>query len=318
MPFVKLDCGILNSTLWFERDAREVFITALLMAEPFELREPTAQISVDSLEPTGWTVPAGWYGFVPAAGIGIIHRARVDETTGRAALAQLGSPEISSRSPEFDGRRLVRIDGGYLVLNFIKYREKDATAADRQRRWRERQKLKEDNAESRVTEPPSRVISNQAEAEAEVQKQKKRKSTALAVSDRFEEFYSLYPASPNNPGPFHAKNAWRKLKPDADLQTTIIDAIRRQREWPQSTKEGGRFVCTPQKWLVEHRWLAPDPPDADGTVGRVITAELRKRAEQFRRTAWSRCMHDPKCATYASCVEEIAREMIAQPEEQPA
>ena len=163
MPFVKLDCGILNSTLWFEREAREVFITALLMAEPYELTEPAPQIEVNSLTLTGWSVPPGWYGFVPAAGVGIIHRAGVSEDVGRAALVTLGSPEVSSRSPEYDGRRLVRVDGGYIVLNYIKYRERDATTADRSRRWRERQKEKA----SRVSGGVTRVIRHQAEVQVQ-------------------------------------------------------------------------------------------------------------------------------------------------------
>jgi hypothetical protein len=32
MPFVKLDCEILKSSLWYERLQRELFITSLLMA----------------------------------------------------------------------------------------------------------------------------------------------------------------------------------------------------------------------------------------------------------------------------------------------
>ncbi len=167
MPFVKLDCGILNSTLWFERTAREIFITALLMAEPFETLEPMPQIAIGSLDYTGWEVPAGWYGFVAAAGIGILHRAGVDEgPDGMSALASLGEPESTSRSPEFDGRRLVRVDGGFLVLNFIKYREKDSTTAERSRRWRARQKAKQATPVSDVT---TRVIRHQAEAEAEAE-----------------------------------------------------------------------------------------------------------------------------------------------------
>jgi hypothetical protein len=148
MPFVKLDCGILNSTLWIDRAARELFITALLMAEPYELLEPLPQIAVDALDFTGWHVPPGWYGFVEAAGPGIIHRAGLDDGPGPIyqaaveALRRLGEPEPASRSHEFEGRRLVRVDGGFIVLNFIKYREKDATTADRSRRWRERQRLK--------------------------------------------------------------------------------------------------------------------------------------------------------------------------------
>ena len=78
MPFVKLDCGILNSTLWFDRTARELFITALLMAEPFETVEPIPQIAINSMALTGWSVPPGWYGFIQSASIGIIHRARLD------------------------------------------------------------------------------------------------------------------------------------------------------------------------------------------------------------------------------------------------
>ncbi len=176
MPFVKLDCGILNSTLWFERTAREVFITALLMAEPREILEPLQQIAVGSLEYTGWVIPPGWYGFVEAAGVGILHRAGVDEgADGMAALASLGEPELSSRTPDFDGRRLVRVDGGFVVLNYIKYREKDSTTAERSKRWRERQKQKREghsaDVTTRVSVTPTRVIRHQAEAEADQEKE---------------------------------------------------------------------------------------------------------------------------------------------------
>jgi hypothetical protein len=136
--FVKLDCGILQSSLYPQRDLRDIFITALLMAKPHELVDPAPQLEVRSLAETGWTVPAGWYGFVAAAGIGIINAAGVEREAGLVALEQLGAPEADSRSRAFDGRRLVRVDGGFLVLNFMCYRDKDHTAADRARRYRER------------------------------------------------------------------------------------------------------------------------------------------------------------------------------------
>lgn len=142
MSYVKLECDILNSTLWFQRTAREAFITSLLMAVPYELRESAPQIAVDSLEPTGWVVPAGWYGFVASSAIGILRRAGIEDyDAGMAALMLLGSPEKESRSQDFDGRRMVRIDGGYLILNYIKYRLRDGSSAARSRRWRDRQKL---------------------------------------------------------------------------------------------------------------------------------------------------------------------------------
>lgn len=138
MAFVKLDCGILDSTLWIDRDCRELFITALLMARPFELKESVRQIAVRSLDYTGFEAPPGWYGLIEAASTGIINRAGMEIERGMAALERLGSPEMESRTPDFEGRRLIRISGGFLALNYAKYRDKDHTAAVRQKRYRQK------------------------------------------------------------------------------------------------------------------------------------------------------------------------------------
>lgn len=169
MAFVKLDCGILDSTLWIDRDCRDVFVTALLMAEPREIVTPLPSRHVRSIDKTGWDVPAGWYGFVPAAGIGIIRRAGVDLESGLRALERLGEPDAESRSPDYAGRRLVRVDGGYIILNFMKYRDRDYTGAERAKRYRERQKGKAAVTPSRRDVTPSHRDITQAEAEAEVE-----------------------------------------------------------------------------------------------------------------------------------------------------
>ena len=140
MAFVKLDSAMLNSSIWHQRDDRSVFVTALLMAEPFELADPMPQMEVRSLEKTGWVVPPGWYGFVRAAASGIIAQDGIEREAGLVVLEALGSPDPESRSPEYDGRRLVRISGGYIVLNYFQYRDRDHGAADRMRRLRERRK----------------------------------------------------------------------------------------------------------------------------------------------------------------------------------
>ena len=174
MAFVKLDTGILDSTLWMERDCREMFITALLMAEPREFTEPQKQIEMDSLDYTGFEVPPGWYGFVPAASSGIARRAMVDVAPALAALCQLGSPEAESRSREFEGRRMIRVNGGFLVLNFMRYRERDHTAAERQKRLRDRRKAASNGVESqghaatsRNVALPSQIADADADAEAD-------------------------------------------------------------------------------------------------------------------------------------------------------
>jgi hypothetical protein len=101
--FVKLDCGLLHSTVWRDPDARIVFLAALLMAEPDEITQPMAQLPVDGLEPTGWTVPPGFYGFVRASGPGIVDQARLPQEAGMAALRRLGEPDPQSRSQDHEG-----------------------------------------------------------------------------------------------------------------------------------------------------------------------------------------------------------------------
>jgi hypothetical protein len=173
MAFVKLDCGILDSTLWIDRESREVFITALLMAEPYETTVPLPQVKVRAIELTGWEVPPGWYGFVHAAGVGIIRRAGVEKEVGMVALEALGEPEIESRSKDFEGRRLVRVDGGFIVLNFMKYRDRDYTTAERSRRYRERLASRRD-----VTATHRDITQAEEEVELEVEDKKKKGAVA--------------------------------------------------------------------------------------------------------------------------------------------
>lgn len=178
MPFVKLDTGILNSTLWIERECRDIFITSLLMAEPREFDSEQKQLAIRNIEETGFSVPPGWYGFVPAAGIGIIRQALVDTELGMMALEKLGSPDAESRSPEHEGRRMIRVNGGFLILNFMKYRDRDYTAAERQKRLRERRKQERNGVTSRDSNVTSRI------AESRVQSTESDNSKPLTRSAR--------------------------------------------------------------------------------------------------------------------------------------
>ena len=164
MAFVKLDCRILDSTLWPDREARELFITALLMAKPCMLLTVTPSLRVRELTETGFEVPPGRYGMVDAASSGIIRRAGMELEPGLAALERLGEPEPLTTSAAYAGRRLVRVDGGFIVLNFAKYRDKDHTAAIRAKRYREK---KQRRPTLRVPvgpspgEPPAHVLNNE-------------------------------------------------------------------------------------------------------------------------------------------------------------
>lgn len=234
MAFVKLDCGILTSTLWFHRDCREVFITALLMAEPFEARAPMKQIQVDSLEFTGFEVPAGWYGMVPAAGVGIVRQAGLELKEGIEALRKLGAPDLESRSQDFEGRRMVRVDGGYLILNFVKYRERDHTGAERSRRYRLRQKSPLDVDSSRRDFVASHRDITQAEAEAEVQKE---------------------PPTPAGAGGPRAKNPQIELNPLVQKVLEHWRTVAVPAGLPKVLKESPKLLKAIQTRLKDASWL---------------------------------------------------------------
>lgn len=185
MAYAKLDTGILDSTLWVDRDGRDVFLTALLMAQPREVRQPTPAVAVRDLEPTGFVVPPGWYGHVDAAGVGILKRAAVvDIEAGMAALERLGAPDLESRTLDHEGRRLVRVNGGWLVLNFMAYRDKDHTGAERARRYRDRKKAAEAEDPSRrdVTLQGRDVTQADADADADAKDQKPEPSPGKPAS----------------------------------------------------------------------------------------------------------------------------------------
>lgn len=113
MPYVKLDAGILDSTLWVQDAVTcKVFITMLAMANSDGICESTAP--------------------------GIARRANVHIDEARRAIAILEAPDPDSRSCENEGRRIVRMDGGFQVVNYLKYRNKDHTAVDRKRRERQK------------------------------------------------------------------------------------------------------------------------------------------------------------------------------------
>ncbi len=219
MPFVKLDCNMLRSTLWYERLQREIFITALLMAEPIFTDKPMPQLNVRNLDETGWSVPPSGdrpYGFVAAAGVGIVRHAIVSNTESDieealSALEKLGEPEQSSRTPDFDGRRLVRVDGGYVILNYGKYRERDYTAAERQQRYRDKQKKTKTSKRNTVTSSSNGVTSrNITQAEAEAEADKKKRGAHVARPKSIEDVLLVMDEkSAHEFWDYYESNGWR-------------------------------------------------------------------------------------------------------------
>jgi len=97
--YTKLFSSILASTIWDEdAPTRLVWITLLAMSD----KNGTVQ------------------GSIP----GLAHQARVSLAETEAAIKKLQAPDPYSRSKDHEGRRIKEIDGGWLILNRAKYRDK--------------------------------------------------------------------------------------------------------------------------------------------------------------------------------------------------
>ncbi len=69
---------------------------------------------------------------------------RISEERVEAAFAVLTSPDRRSRNKEQDGRRIIQVEDGWLLVSHAKYREKASRmkAAERQERYLARMKAR--------------------------------------------------------------------------------------------------------------------------------------------------------------------------------
>jgi hypothetical protein len=100
----------------------------------------------------------------------------------------------------------------------------------------------------------------------------------------FAEFWSSYPKKEEEDD---ARRAWRRLRPDAGLQSAILAAVaawKQSRQWQQ--EGGGRFIPKPANWLRKGKWK-----DKPGKPGESLHSGTREwlargaRAEERRARA---------------------------------
>ena len=144
--FTKLFSTLTDSTIWCEDNpTRIVWIAMLAMADR--------------------------HGLVHASIPGLANRARVSLDECENALNKFMEPDPYSRTEDHEGRRIERIDGGWKLLNYAKYRElgNNETVRESKRKWAEENRKKSNEVESSRCEK-KKSIQAEAEAEAEVKK----------------------------------------------------------------------------------------------------------------------------------------------------
>jgi hypothetical protein len=152
--FTKLFSSITESTVWCEPDPiRIVWITMLAMAD----RQGRVWASIP----------------------GLANRARVSLEDCEKAIGKFSAPDPYSRTPDYEGRRIEPIDGGWRLLNHAKYVTQRDEEARRtyQREWIKdrRQKL----STNRQDESPidhGRPPSTHADADRDTDKESRTRT----------------------------------------------------------------------------------------------------------------------------------------------
>lgn len=189
--FVKVYGSILTSSVWVESPATvKVWIAMLVLADA--------------------------EGCVPGTVPGLANIAAVSRADCEEALAVLESPDFDSRTPTEEGRRVIRVEGGWQIVNHRRYRDlrtdKQIADADRQRRHREG-----------VTERDSHDVSRLSHTEAEVEVEELQVPTPTTTA--------------------HARNE--------SLQGTPLPG-----GWPSEVEGFLRTLRNPTHWQAEMRmWL---------------------------------------------------------------
>lgn len=260
MAFVKLFSSIMDSTIWQEPDhTRIVWITLMAMAD----RD----------------------GEIAASIPGLAARARVPLAAAEIALGTFLAPDQYSRTEAHEGRRIEKIDGGWRLLNYFKYREARSPdeirekAAERKRRERERKC----HSVTSVTKRDSHGSHAIAEAEAESSIQGTVVSSVVCGIERtevspsqktvraknlfapfkserqqglFQEFWNVYPFRVAKPRAI--KNYKKQIKTPGEHKA-MIAGLYRDMERLLACETG--FQPNPGSWLSDRRWEDESLPE---------------------------------------------------------
>ncbi len=268
MPFVKLDCGIIHSSLWAEdSDTKICWITLLLLADAT--------------------------GFVRAAASAIAREAGIPAEVARRALDLFQGPDDESRTPDNQGKRVEKVDGGYRVLNYEKYRERDYTNAERQKRWRKSQK----SNVTGVTQPLP--VTPRNTCRSRVQKQSKKESASKSRGD-CEEIYEAYPRKVAKP------EALRAIQKAINRGTSASTLLACTKLFAVTTDLDVRFIPHPATWFNQERFN-----DDPATWRNGATTKPKEKAPAYQKITPPRDL-TPEEEAEAERARKVAHEETAR------
>jgi len=227
--FTKLFNSIITSSVWSEDDKTRLMWITMLAASDAQ-------------------------GFVTGSIPGMAAIARMSIEDAEKSIKALCKPDPYSRSKEYDGRRLLECEGGWLIANYQKYRQKRDPEKRRQqnceaqRRYRRKQKISQCKPESA-----------QAEAEADIPPI----SPKGELAERFNKFWKAYP---KKKGKIAAEKAFKKINPSDEQLEKMLLAIEQQNKSEQWNRKRPRYIPNPATWLNRGHWQDEDEQEITDTI----------------------------------------------------
>lgn len=131
-------------------------------------------------------------------------------------------------------------------------------------------------------QPVQQPHTNHQEPSITVMESNRQSARADDATDRFDEFWAAYP---RKEGRKKAVEAWKKLKPTADLLATILAALSLQSKSLKWLEKGGQFVPHGATYLNGERWTdqVVIPVDDAGSDMVVATGPANRQQQLERR-----------------------------------
>jgi hypothetical protein len=213
VTFTKLFSSITESTVWCEdSNTRIVWIAMLAMCDR------NGRV----------------WGSIP----GLANRARVPVEDCREAISKFLNPDPDSRTKDHEGRRIVEIDGGWLLLNHEKYRN---LRDEEERKEYKREWIKEKRRQSRQNVDSvdrSRPQYTNADADADADKSKRVAIRSRRAPENFiPDHQFAIDAIPD----IDAEAEVKKFK-DWEFKTPRSDWPATWRNWIRSCMENGKYA----------------------------------------------------------------------------
>jgi len=208
-----------------------------------------------------------------------------------AAIERFSSPDKNSRTPDNEGRRIAKCDGGWIVLNHGKYRENDDISREktreRVRRFREKKALEMgyQTGNVTVTLPSASASASVSASVSEINDRDRVQGKGKDIDPQdFEVFWAAYPRKVAKGA---ARKAWAATSGKRPPVAEIVSAVKAQAETEQWREAGGKFIPHPATWLRAERWgdVVNDRPIWKDCARRCKYYDIDKRlCQKFVRT----------------------------------